>query len=161
MGTMSPTSPTNSSITLPSPSHSPPSDDLPTFATSATTVPNDVREQWSSWTARNRLLGLRRWVLDLEWEEGTVETWSSELMSDWVRHRHMSFDGMDAWRDGYQRKIMAGRTILKYLSRVMDGALSGDLEAECRDLVLQVHQLGSPLYTAVAGLEVSLHWTQL
>lgn len=82
-------------------------------------------------------------------------------MSDWVRHRHMSFDGMDAWRDGYQRKIMAGRIILKYLSRVMDGALSGDLEAECRDLVLQVHQLGSPLYTAVAGLEVSLHWTQL
>lgn len=73
----------------------------------------------------------------------------------------MAFDGMDAWCDQYQRKVVVGRLILKYLGRVMDGTLSGDLEAECRDLALQVHQLGSPLYAAVAGLEVSLHWVRL
>lgn len=73
----------------------------------------------------------------------------------------MVFDGMDTWCSRYQRKVMVGRLILRYLGRVMDGALSGDLEAECRDLALQVHQLGSPLYAAVIGLEVSLDWVHL
>lgn len=52
-----------------------------------------------------------------------------------------------------------GRLILGYLGRVMEGRLAGDL-AECHDLALQTYQLGSGLYSAVIGLEVSLHWAR-
>lgn len=124
-------------------------------------MPNEIREEWPSWSARHRLLGLRRWQLDLQWEEGEIETWNLRFMSDWVSHRHLASDAMDTWRNQYQRKVTAGRLILRYLGRVMDGELSGDLESECRDLALQVHQLSSPLHTAVAGLEVSLNLVQL
>lgn len=155
-----PTSPINSSI-APPPPPPPSSDHSPVSTTFAAAVPEDVLIEWSSWSARRRLLGLRRWLLDLEWEEGGIERWNPTLMSDWARRRRMPFDGMDAWLNQYQHKVIAGRLILGYLGRVMDGALLGDPETECKDLALQVHQLGSPLYAAVVGLEVSLDWVRM
>lgn len=69
------------------------------------------------------------------------------------------------WSGRYARKVTIGLLILQYLGRVMDGKLQGglgtSLQEECRDLCLQIHQLGTPVSSAVAGLEVSLQWIQV
>lgn len=92
-------------------------------------------------------------------------------MSDWANHR-ASAAGVAKERfqsyELYVHKICIGRLVLQYLSRVMDGQLLGGLgtceltlEEECRDLSLQLHQLSTPVASAVAGLEVSLQWIQI
>lgn len=130
-------------------------------------VPAEIYLWWPSWSARRRMSGLRRWMLDVEWKEGGFSTWSTSVMSDWAIHRADGEDGKD-WSTSYTHKIRIGHLILQYLSRVMDGQLLGGLgtceltlQEECRDLSLQIHQLSTPVTSAVAGLEVSLKWIHL
>lgn len=113
--------------------------------------------------------GLRRWMLDVEWKEGGFGTWNASVMADWAIHRaDGAGEEVEDWSESYVHKIRIGRLILQYLSRVMDGQLLGGLGAseltlqeECRDLSLQIHQLSTPVTSAVAGLEVSLKWIRL
>lgn len=105
------------------------------------------------------MLGLRRWMLDVEWQLGGLDRWASQFMDEWA-HNTEQRNRMDVWQDLYGERVKMGKLMLGYLGRVMDGNLSGDLE-ECRDLSLQIHQLASLLYSAVAGLESSLQWARL
>lgn len=89
-------------------------------------------------------------------------------MSYWADHRASAADDVKEWAEAYLQKIHIGRLILQYLSRVMDGQLLGGivtceitLQEECRDLSLQIHQLSTPVFSAVAGLEVSLKWIHI
>lgn len=89
-------------------------------------------------------------------------------MSNWANHRASDAGEVKEWAEVYLQKIHIGRLILQYLSRVMDGQLLGGLapceltlQEECRDLSLQIHQLSTPVSSAVAGLEVSLKWIQI
>lgn len=59
---------------------------------------------------------------------------------------------MDEWLQLAYDKIAAGRLILGYLSRVMEGSMSGDVE-ECRDLYLQGVQLMCQIQACVAELD--------
>lgn len=120
---------------------------------------------WPSWSARRRIAGLRRWMFDVEWKEGAFVAWNTSLMSNWTEHRPIAREGVKAWSEVYVRKIGIGRLILQYLGRVMDGEFLGgtelSLQEECSDLALQVHQLATPISSAVAGLEVSLKWIHI
>ncbi|KAF7985447.1 hypothetical protein HWV62_5189 [Athelia sp. TMB] len=126
-------------------------------------VPGEIYIWWPSWSARRRISGIRRWVLDVEWREGEFTTWTGSLMNSWDGHRTESKEDVKEWADDYARKARIGRLILQYLGRVMDGQLTGlgvaagelALQEECRDLSLQIHQIGAPIAAAVAGLEVS------
>lgn len=102
------------------------------------------------------MVGLRRWMLDLEWTLGSFDHWKSQFMEEWPHMKHLGV-ATTAWLDAGERKVSTGRLMLGYLGRVMDGPLTGGLE-EWRDLSLQGHQLGVSLYHAVVGLEVSLRW---
>ncbi|KAF7974954.1 hypothetical protein HWV62_10675 [Athelia sp. TMB] len=131
-------------------------------------VPDEILIWWPTWSARRRLSSLRRWILDVEWKEGAFDTWNTRLMSEWAGHRYKSPRDVKEWSDGYTQKVGIGRLILQYLGRVMDGQLQGGsgtceltLQEECRDLSLQIHQLSTPVSSAVAGLEVGLKWMQL
>lgn len=112
---------------------------------------------------------IRRWMLDVEWKEGGFATWNASVMSDWEIHRaNGKGEEVQDWCASYVYKIRIGRLILQYLSRVMDGQLVGGLgtceltlQEECRDLSLQIHQLSTPVTSAIAGLEVSLKWIRL
>lgn len=98
-------------------------------------------------------------MLDLEWSLGALDGWTLEFMQEWPQKKQQSHSNVAAWLEINSNKVSMGRLILGYLGRVMDGRLSGDL-AECRDLALQTYQLGSALYSAVIGLEVSLRWAR-
>lgn len=105
------------------------------------------------------MLGLRRWMLDVEWRLGGCDRWASQFMDEWM-HNSEQRNGIDVRQDLYGERVKTGRLMLGYLGRVMDGNLSGDLE-ECRDLSLQIHQLASLLSSAVAELESGLRWARL
>lgn len=124
------------------------------------TAPDEVLQEWPMWTARDRVVGLRRWMMDLEWSLGAFESWTAQFMEEWSAMRQQPDAVVGPWLEFNESKASIGRLILRYIGRVMDGRLSGDL-AECRDLALQIHQLGSPLYSAVIGLEVSLRWVRI
>ncbi|KZP12467.1 hypothetical protein FIBSPDRAFT_961413 [Athelia psychrophila] len=34
------------------------------------TTPDDIRADWATWSARQRMSGIRRWMLDVEWQAG-------------------------------------------------------------------------------------------
>ncbi|KAF7971125.1 hypothetical protein HWV62_21998 [Athelia sp. TMB] len=142
------------SISLSSSQASVPSCPFPTTANA--TPPEELMERWGQWNARDRVIGLRRWILDLEWSLGALDGWMVHFIHEWPHIKCQGRTTIAEWLVINHSKASMGRMILGYLSQVMDGRLSGDL-AECRDLALQTDQLDSVLYSAVIGLEVSFH----
>lgn len=96
-------------------------------------------------------------MLDLEWNLGALDRWTSQFMEEWVQMKQRPSSAIIAWFEVSESKVATCRLMLGYLSRVMDDQVLGGLE-EWRDLSLQSHQLGTMLYHAVVGLEVSLRW---
>lgn len=105
------------------------------------------------------MVGLRRWMLDLEWTLGAFDQWTSQFIEEWSQVKRQPAAAILSWLEASESKATTGRLMLGYLSRVMDGQLPGGLE-EWHDLSLQGHQLGASLYHAVIGLEVSLRWAR-
>lgn len=126
--------------------------------TTTTPVPEEILSKWHNWSARARIVGLRRWIMDLEWTHGTLHSWTLHFNEGWAKMACQSADALATWLELNEGKAAVGRMALGYLGRVMDGEVSGDID-EWRDLALQVHELTAMQHQAVAGLEVSLHWT--
>lgn len=124
-------------------------------------VPTDILQDWALWSARRRMVALRRWMLDLEWEAGALDRWPAVFKDEWLAINQRSHQSSNQLiLEAAEGKVTTGKLMLAYLGRVMDGELSGDLE-ECRDLALQIHQLSKTLHSVVIGLEVSLTWASI
>ncbi|KZP10197.1 hypothetical protein FIBSPDRAFT_899895 [Athelia psychrophila] len=119
-------------------------------------VPTDILQDWALWSARRRMVALRRWMLDLEWEAGALDRWPAVFKDEWLAINQRSHQSSNQLiLEAAEGKVTTGKLMLAYLGRVMDGELSGDLE-ECRDLALQIHQLSKTLHSVVIGLEYSI-----
>jgi len=122
--------------------------------------PEPNPRDWASWSARHRMIFLRRWLLDLEWGWGNVDRWPAQCMDEWQSVRGQRLDIVEEWFEERQKRLVNGRLVLGYLGRVMEGQLSFDVR-EFRDLYMQSHQLACTLYTGVMGLEHQLHSARL
>lgn len=133
-----------------------PSYQVPTVAA----VPEDITSDWQEWSARRRMVGLRRWIMDVEWTHGTLQLWNLKFADEWANISRQPTEVSSSWLALNEGKARIGRLVLGYLGRVMDGQISGDVE-EWRDLSLQIQELAASLHQAVVGLEVSLRWVRL
>lgn len=87
---------------------------------------------------------------------GPVERWGSVLELQSARMKDAYADEIDSWLMLAYEKIRFGRLLLGYLSRVMEGAMSGDVE-ECRDLYLQGVQLTCQINACVTNLDAQVN----
>jgi hypothetical protein len=116
---------------------------------------NSVLDEWPSWSANRRLTALRRWMLDLEWNWGSIASWSAKCAEEWATLKERDKAHVSGWLDDETKKVVEGRRVLGYLGRIMEGKLPTDEEA-LRDLFLQGYQLTCVLDSGVVGLEQTL-----
>lgn len=101
-----------------------------------------------------RMVAIRRWLFDLEWEWGPVSRWASSFELESARMKEEMMDVFAPWMNTALDKVKTGRLLLGYVSRVMEGVI-GDVE-ECRDLYLQGVQQTHIVLTAITELEVKI-----
>lgn len=123
-------------------------------------VPEEIASDWHEWSARRRMVGIRRWIRDVEWTYGMLQLWDSQFADGWANRSRQPVEDLSSWLAFNEGKARIGRLVLGYLARVMDGQISGDVN-DWRDLTLQTQELAASLHQAVAGLEVSLRWVRL
>lgn len=97
------------------------------------------------------MVAIRRRILDLEWKWGPVDRWGSVFDAESTQMLDAYALEMDGWLQLAYDKIAVGRLILGYISRVMEGDMSGDVE-ECRDLYLQGVQLTCQINACITDL---------
>jgi hypothetical protein len=110
--------------------------------------------------ARGRLVYIRRALLLLEEKWGTVARWPVNFGQEWVSVRTNGAQQIALWFNSIRIQVLAGRRVIRYLARVMDGELP--TVDEWRMLWLEVYQLLETVYAGVLGLELRLdlaeHW---
>jgi hypothetical protein len=116
---------------------------------------NSVLDEWPSWSANHRLTALRRWMLDMEWNWGSIASWSAKCAEEWATVKERDKDHVSGWLDEETKKVVEGRRMLGDLGRIMEGKLPTDKEV-LRDIYLQGYQLTCALDSGVVGLEQTL-----
>jgi len=114
-----------------------------------------ILDGWSSWDASHRIVGLRRWMLDMEWNWGSIAMWPALCMAEWANVKERDSAHVTAWLAECTKKASSGHRMLGYLGRIMEGNLPADVDV-LRDLYLQSHQLTCTFNTAITALEITL-----
>jgi len=92
----------------------------------------------------------------MEWDWGTIANWPAQSAEEWRTMKERDSECVTVWLNEGGKKVAAGRCMLAYLGRVMEGQLPTDVEA-LRDLYLQGHQLTCTFHSAIIGLEQTLN----
>jgi hypothetical protein len=120
-----------------------------------TVLSDAVLEEWGVWSATRRIAALRRWMLDMEWNWGSIGSWSSKCAEKWATIKENDIDYALQWLEEEARKVTAGRRMMGYLGRIMEGQLPTDAET-VRDLYVQGHQMTLLFDGVVIGLDSTL-----
>lgn len=117
-------------------------------------------EDWPKWSARQRMAAIRRLQVDIEWRWGSIDEWALSFSAEAGSLRHRGIEGALAWMGEQTGKVSAGRLLLGYIGRVMEGNMSEEIE-DWRDIFLQSYQLMYSLAPAVVGQERALRAMKL
>lgn len=112
--------------------------------------------EWPSWNARCHMKAVRRWLMDMEWNWGSMARWPAMCEEQWAIIKTKDHGIAGGWIAEEDKKVAAGRLMLWYLGRIMEGQLPLDVE-ELRDLYLQGHQLTCDIDAAIIPLEQRLY----
>ena len=104
--------------------------------------------------ARGRLVYIRRALLRLEDQWGTVDRWAAQFVQQWPSMKTESAPHVASWFASIRHQAQMGRHVIQYLARVMDGEMPS--ESEWRDIWLEAYQLLVTVYAGVLGLEFRL-----
>lgn len=101
---------------------------------------------------RGRLAFIRRMLLSLEADWGTVDQWPVMFARDWACVKGGGKEVVYNWFHKVGELVRNGRRAIAYAGRVMEGAGLSSID-ESRDLSLETQHLSANLYTGVVGLE--------
>jgi hypothetical protein len=120
-----------------------------------TILSDAVLEEWGVWSATSRIAALRRWMLNMEWNWGSIGSWSSKCAEKWATIKENNIDYALQWLEEEARKVAAGHQMMGYLGRIMEGQLPTDVETAC-DLYVQGHKMTLLFDGVVIGLDSTL-----
>lgn len=112
-------------------------------------------EDWPTWSARQKMAGIRRLHVDVEWRWGSIDEWTLVFSAEAGSLRHMGIEGVLGWMREQDAKVTAGRLLLGYIGRVMEGNMSEEIE-DWRDIFLQSYQLMYSIAPGVVGQQRAL-----
>lgn len=101
------------------------------------------------------MAGIRRLHVDVEWRWGSIDEWTLVFSAEAGSLRHMGIEGALDWMREQNAKVAAGRLLLGYIGRVMEGNMSEEIE-DWRDIFLQSYQLMYSIAPGVVGQQRAL-----
>jgi hypothetical protein len=101
---------------------------------------------------RGRISFIRRLLLGLEMEWGTVDQWPIKFSRDWESVKGGGREVVYGWFERVRMFIARGRRVIVFVESIMEGDGPSTI-SEYRDLWLEAQQLAIPLFNGVLGLD--------
>ena len=108
--------------------------------------------------ARGRLVYIRRSLLRLEDQWGTVDRWAARFGQQWPSMKTESAQRIASWFASMRSQAQMGWHIIQHLARVMDGEMPS--ESEWRNIWVEAYQLLVSVHAGVLGLELRLEMAE-